>query len=150
MRTPIRMGTATIAWALASTCVGQRIELPIVVDPTGSAWIEEASAAGVAQVRFVNGIVDMGTMEVIAGDHLAFGATAFGGETGYAEVGARSARFQLRSADGRVIAELAGPLDETLAYTLVAARGASGEPVLSVIPGRPVAITPASRRVRGT
>ncbi len=150
MRSLIRMGSATLAWALASTCMGQRVELPVTIDPAGSTWLEEASAAGVAQVRFVNSIADMGTMEVIAGDHLAFGATEFGGGTGYAEVGARAARFQLRRADGRVIAELAGPLDETVAYTLVAARGASGEPVLSVIPERAGVIPPALQRVRGT
>lgn len=150
MRSPVRMGSATLAWALASTCMGQRVELPVTIDPAGSSWIDEASAAGVAQVRFVNSIADMGAMEVIAGDHLAFGATAFGGGTGYAEVGARAARFQLRCTDGRVIAELAGPLDETVAYTLVAARGASGEPVLSVIPERSVPTTTASQLVRGT
>lgn len=148
MRSLIRTGTATLAWALASTCVGQRVELPIVVDPSGSAWIEEASAAGMAQVRFVNSIADMGSMEVVADEHLAFGATPFGACTGYAEVGVRAARFQLRSTDGRVIAEHSGLLDNTVMYTLVAERGASGEPVLTVIPEGSIATASANQRTR--
>lgn len=148
MRSLIRMGSATLAWALASTCMGQRVELPVVIDPAGSAWIEEASAAGMAQVRFVNRIADMGSMEVVTDEHLAFGATPAGGRTGYAEVGVHSARFQLRSADGRVIAEHTGPLDNTVMYTLVAERGASGEPVLTVIPDGSIAMASGNQRTR--
>ncbi len=141
MRSLIRMGSATVAWALASTCLGQRTELPVTI-PNEPAWMEEVAAAGLVQVRFVNSIADMGSMEVVTGDRLAFGATAFGGGTGYAEVVAGSARFQLRSADGRVIAECAEPLRQHGTYLLVASRNATGEPTLTVNPERSVTILP--------
>ncbi|MEO5824425.1 MAG: DUF4397 domain-containing protein [Gemmatimonadales bacterium] len=152
MRSLIRMGTATLAWALASTCVGQQIELPVAIDPagSGSAWLEEVAAAGMAQVRFVNSIADLGTMEVVANDHLAFGSTAFGDGTDYAEVGARSARFQLRGADGHVVAEYTGALQETVMYTLIAERGPSGKPTLSVVPESSIATASDKQDNRGT
>ena len=128
MRNVLRVTVAMTGWLIAATALAPRAaqghaeSLP---------WLDEGSASGVAQVRFVNGLVD--DVAVEAGDHLAFTGVEFRRTTSYAEVGVDRARFVLRSGDGSIIASVEDRLDVDAKYTLVAARNADGDPALVVL-----------------
>lgn len=129
---------ATGGWILAATCMAPRGE-PVLGDETGILGVADASASGVAEVRFVHAIPGVTAVKIDADEHLAFAAANYRVVTPYAEVGADKSRFVLRGADGTTLATVEEHLDADERYTLIATRDARGEPALTVVRDAPAA-----------
>ena len=132
MRKFFRLMTAMTGWIVAATVLAP--SATPADDSRASAWPDRASASGVAQVRFVNGLAD--DVAVEADQHLAFADVEYRRTTHYAEIGAQRARFVVRAMNGTTIASVEDDLGANMKYTLVAGRNAAGEPMLVVLPDR--------------